>query len=640
MLADLPFELLSQIALHLPTAQSFYYLSLTCRRLCQFVAEDGWRTFAQHRFPSIPTAPHWKEASHALSTLSRNWDRRALAARYIHPDGLILRLPEGQRAQKWQKPQGQSMGFQPVIDAYEEWASDRWASRREVLTFSAGAELLFRIKDRGLEAAPGFTPHNADHRHPDSERYPARVHWVVYKPPEARQGLDDVTCLRLLRSLDSVRLNTAAESYEKLIFGTAKGDLKLVSISLLEDAGNGSDVTNATFATNQRPVRSMDLIPDGSRLATCLSDSTLALYPVPTENENQRITPSSEVDVLGGRTAGPPKRLWSTRWLSSDRLAVGLGPCDKPLHVYQVTESGLDAEPIRKFGIDGTEWGCDDRIDLRPEAAKRISSVYPIVTLPATSEAGHAAGNVFLTGCYDGIIRLHDLRSPHAHVSSYWDPIDDSAIYSLQAFGRERLAAGSAQSCAVKFFDLRVSGGRAYHYLDIRQAKSKSSSTLPRNDSFNRHGPDRRGWNLFLAPRPGNVENSRGSRRHPYNAGRREAQRAAESPIYSLCSPAPYSPSLFAGIENNIVQIDFTSTTDKHPDPLLSSELSEHRKSGHVDQPTWDSGGRVVNLAMYEHTLTGGIDLKVQVSPSEAANRRGMLEGYDDRWRESPKWRR
>ena len=123
--------------------------------------------------------------------------------------------------------------------------------------------------------------------------------------------------------------------------------------------------------------------------------------------------------------------------------------------------------------------------------------------------------------------RLHDMRSPHGHVGSYWDPIDDSAIYSLQTFGRERLAAGSAQNCAVKFFDLRVSGGRAYYYLDVQQSganlKTRSTPSLRHPEA---HSAERRGWNLFLSPRtrPSHFQNqlkhSRGR-----NAAARELRR-------------------------------------------------------------------------------------------------------------------
>lgn len=296
------------------------------------------------------------------------------------------------------------MGFQPMIDAYEEWTGASWTSRRELLAFSAGAEVLLRVKDYGSRRARGAKESRMNGAFPDARGGYSNVHWTTYKPPDTIQGLDDITCLRLLRSLDHVRSYQAADGHEPIIFGTAKGDLKLMKLPLVDDSEDMRVITSIKFDTKKRPVRSIDLTADGSRLAACLSDAALAVYPISIDNENTTTLPSSEIDALGIR-AGPSKRLWSTRWLSSDQLAVGLGPSDKPLHVYQVTESGLDAEPIRKFGIDGSEWGCDDRVDLRPESAKRTSSVYPIITLPTTAQSGDSPGDVFLTGCYDGIIR-------------------------------------------------------------------------------------------------------------------------------------------------------------------------------------------------------------------------------------------
>jgi hypothetical protein len=44
------------------------------------------------------------------------------------------------------------MGFQPVIDSYEDWTADKWSSRKEVLALGAGAELVVRLKTMGDRA--------------------------------------------------------------------------------------------------------------------------------------------------------------------------------------------------------------------------------------------------------------------------------------------------------------------------------------------------------------------------------------------------------------------------------------------------------------------------------------------------------
>ena len=62
--------------------------------------------------------------------------------------------------------------------------------------------------------------------------------------------------------------------------------------------------------------------------------------------------------------------------------------------------------------------------------------------------------------------------------------------------------------------------------------------------------------------------------------------------------------------------------------------------SGEIDaRGTGDREGDVVNLAMYEHSLRGGVDLKVQVKPGESGSQEATVNALDERWRERPKWR-
>lgn len=134
MLSELPYELLIQIVTHLPTAQSLLHLSLTCRRLREYVEREGYRVFVQSRFPSLDVPPYWTDAAHALTTLSRAWDRKAFIARYIEPSATVVRLPKGRQGpdheRRWRY---QTMGYRPVIDSYEDWIADDWSSRHEVL---------------------------------------------------------------------------------------------------------------------------------------------------------------------------------------------------------------------------------------------------------------------------------------------------------------------------------------------------------------------------------------------------------------------------------------------------------------------------------------------------------------------------
>ena len=121
-----------------------------------------------------------------------------------------------------------------------------------------------------------------------------------------------------------------------------------------------------------------------------------------------------------------------------------------------------------------------------------------------------------------------------------------------------------------------------------------------------KHG--RRNWNMFLGM---------GAKRYGSH----------ESPVYTLSRPSQCSPSLFAGIESTIVQIDMVSIMDPHPDsvfkdgPAMTGDWKDvHRK--------WDPQGDVACLPMYEHD-TGPVNLLRQ-RPVEYAE--GIIEGWDERW--------
>jgi WD40 repeat protein len=612
MLQELPLELLSQIVANLPTAQSVHHLSLCNHALHRFVEDQGWKIFVQTRFPSMPVRSHWREAAQSLTTLSRNIDRKAFLARYVEPSNFVVSLPQRELSTQSRKPRGQTMGYQPVIDSYEESTGSTWDARKQVLAWSAGSELVLRVKEMGgksLAPERRGTYSYLDH-------YGHRTRWFTYKPPKALEGRDDITCMKLLNGPYRAG-NPSGGSTEHVILGTASGNLHL---SHLEIDRSSYNTLGSVFETDRRYVRSADLSPkDQQILAACLADTSIVMYKVPeylysAPEDHERISPFCERSVL--LQPGKSHRIWSTKFLSDDLLALGLGPSAKPLHVYQVTHDGLSKDPIRKFSMDVTAWEYDDRIDVQKATKERTTSIYPVVPLPWTSTAGHTTGEVFLSGCYDGIIRVHDMRSRSAFESTYFDPADDCAIYSLQTLGRERLAAGSSRHSIIKFFDLRVAGGRVYHYADLGSSTSDGLETL----SISTPEEGRSGWNLFLNPRNQIQQRQR---------WQRAASRATESPVYSLSSPSPASPSLFAGVENNIVELDFVSMLDKHPDPIFARGLVRDPR-GNIDVvKSWNPKGDVLNFAMIEHTKM--MRLRTQAGVGRYA---GVIPRYDERWRD------
>lgn len=189
--------------------------------------------------------------------------------------------------------------------------------------------------------------------------------------------------------------------------------------------------------------------------------------------------------------------------------------------------------------------------------------------------------------------------------------------------GRERLLAGTATNSLLKVFDLRMMGGRVYSYINTDDQQSVSTPPLQRQKKFESETVNSiydGGWNLFACPR------SRDYYREHRN------RRGGDSPIYSLTSPSQYSPNIYAGVEDNVVLLNFTSSSDEHPDPLLCRSLYGTKATGLMAKRTWDPVGRCPSLSMYEQGSHGDLHLMRQrpigpLSPSDKT-----LPGYDERW--------
>ena len=613
-LTDLPPELLDHITAYLPTAASVAHLNRSNKSLHVYTEKDAWATFNRTRFPSLcPTNIHsQKDAARTLTTLSKAWDRRAFVARYIEPSGSIRAFPGDKIVDRWKRPRGQTIGFTPHIDVGEQTGNTR-QKRTETLAYSAGAEVC--VRQRRQQPSIGED-----------------VRWLTYRPFSAREGVDDITTLHLLRSqlgTESIDVNST-----RLIIGTANGDLQLLTLP-----PEGNEAPSTYFVTQGQPVRSSSLLQrdyQPALLAAELGDSRICVYEV--DATKNKISPSSSIDIKppvvtnGHQQQVKGHRAWSTCFLSASNLAVGVGPSTEPIHVYTLTQTGLDKAHVRKFSLQDPEAELrSDEVNLAAGgvAKKPMSSVYPIVPLPPSHTAAASQdGQVFLSGAYDGVVRLHDLRSNQDVEMTYSDPTDDSAIYSLLLRGQEKLVAGTSRHSLLKVFDMRL-GAKCYNYLD-----AGSQQNPPK--------PQTRNWNLFLRPQASPTNTARGW-------GSNQTRRAQASSIYNLASPSPSSPHLYVGLENTVVELAFTSVLDKHPDPAhfevwnpsrpsqpqANGHGGAYHKGGELGWNGWKSK-EVLDSAMYEQNA----DMKLwsQKSLWETWRTRHEKdesggEGLDERWK-------
>lgn len=410
-LTGLPLELLAQIVTHLESARAIAHLSLTCKRVHAFIESDGYRIFAQTRFPSIPipapmqtplsesTGPgqfypaldnkrrsYWQDAAHALTTLSRNWDRRAFIAQTIGPDAeKNERITRAETKLRNGRRQGQTMGFVPVVDSYEAWYGGDWDSRKEVVAWGAGAALTMRSKLMGKRAKDVMRDRRPDDGMSGLDAHQHRYEWATYHESGALEGRDDITTVNLM--------SQGLDELEQVIIGRASGDLARVRVNVTDRQSRRL----TSYATSGRPVRSATLSTGAEPLlAACLSDSTLAVYPA---QHDGLIQSTGEMTMFTSKNI---RRTWCSRFLNHGRLAVGLGPSPEPIHLYDIGRGELSIDSARKLSIEPT--GTETRVDILGHP-NHATSVYSFAPLNGIASSNITDGEVFLSGAYDGLVR-------------------------------------------------------------------------------------------------------------------------------------------------------------------------------------------------------------------------------------------
>ena len=631
-LSGLPNEILSLVSSHLDRPKDVLNLALSSRRLNEYTKLDGWKAFLKGRFRVSGLDADAQNAVHGLTTLYRNWDRKAFVARDVEPAPKLLSLNSWEE-RRWRGPRGQTMGYRPKIDSYGETLGS-WTDRREVLAWSAGTSILMRVQESGKKAERVWK--EREKIGPSGEDLDTFDHfghinsWYTYKIPQSSEGRDDITAIKLLRPHQT---NVGCNG---IAFGSASGHLSLLRVDTERRIS-----TEQSYATEGQTVGSLSISSTNNPLiAANLGDASVALYPIDM-NSDAEVSQQPLSQVTPIVTEIRNGRLWSCEFLSDKTVAVGLGPSYEPIQIYEVTPTGFTAEPIRKFNLDSKYWGGD-----RYSLEHLSTSIYPILPVPTDAQGGSDGGNVFLSGGYDGIIRLHDMRSRNGFETMFWDITNNSSVYSLAFQGLERVVAGTSMHSMLKVFDLRLSGSHAYHHLPVPttpKPTNHNNTKLPakRQDITLKPSvtsiatPTTGGWNLYINPRI------------PHQPSR---NRIADSPIYALSIPSPLSPNLYCGIEGSILSLTFLGITDRCPDPIIAPIVQRFPDTGHVDiKRTYNPSDDVLNLGMYEQGNEDGLGMQlmlqegVGMSVKKSAERRGeRFKGLDERWKdpseESERW--
>lgn len=522
MFSELPSEIIVHVTIYLPTISDLANLAQTCQRLHKIVnAEEPaiFRSFVQNRFPSIHTPAFWKDAARVLTARSRALDRLGIIGRFVIPPATTVRIGLNEPT----RLDNPTLGYRPAIDSYEIWNGERWADRREVLAWGAGHQIVMRAKQSGSRP---------------------KEQWVSFNDVEEASSYDDICGLHILQP--EFDKNT---SVEHMVFGRMRGDLVHVALSI----DNASHEYKQKFMTGGDLLEKTDL--EDHTLAAHFDNGSVALYHV--EIDHKEVEPFAWVTV--GSEVNGSKRSRYSKLLSSSKIAVATSQTDDSLSINTVSPDGVCLN--REIGVNSLNIG--DQAGRSAHAT--VSAIAPLNTHPFAG----SPGDVFLAAWGDRTIRyvghkviqnaemtthclprLHDLRSPNSYEATYQDTTDSNLIYSVQPFGHDRFLAGASGNAILKIFDLRMSN--AYNYLDAHFPPTKVQS--PPNPA-KRNGAQypRKDFSMFLSSQIPSAapRNPRANKRRPYRG-----------PIYTLSTPSPSSPTVYAGIVDAVIRLDFASTDD------------------------------------------------------------------------------
>lgn len=424
-LSTLPYEILRIITSHLPTTASIANFSATSKPLRSFVALEGWRVFVQTRFPSFHAAvlrasprriahtPDWRTWAQEQTLVSRNWQRRGFVATILEPD-VAVHVPSGPRrggggggvgrgTTRWAWTPGASKGRQtirylPVLDVYDSV----WSGGEEVLGIGAGPDLAVRKRSDG-----------------------GKTRWWGFESRDERAGRDDVTAVQLLRPGET----GGYAKGELAVVGRANGKLEMVALRTDSEAGGvGKPEVLGKYKTGGVAVKSAALLHRGGWegghemvVSAVLGNSTIALYPVNVPETTTAAAaaavvaqaPLSEIVLPDGEIP------WMTAFLSPSLLALG-ATSSAPLSVFAISsQEGIRRTPLRTFSA--TE--C---------AGIATMSVYATAPLPGSAGSSENAGDVFLGGWYDGVIRYCSLSFLFLSIHTTNITASDSTTYGPQ----------------------------------------------------------------------------------------------------------------------------------------------------------------------------------------------------------------
>ncbi|KAI0133534.1 F-box domain-containing protein [Xylariales sp. AK1849] len=569
-LETLPLDILLIILAYLDTARSIAGLAATCKRLYEVMKVNGWRMFVWNRFDSLTlpqsvTGGGWHGLAQELTKQSRDWERRAFSV--VSWTTPTKRPPRNQHnlgnVSVTRRFRMQTVPCQVMVDAT---LNIEGKARKETVVWGAGEDVVARI--RKTDSSP--------HKSED---------WFALEgaPLGFKSGKDDVTSISILEQPDA----TAS-----ILVGRASGDLRLLSMGRAsfgqtQVSFRPFQIEHSGAQIEQNEIQSCDIDSFRGSLAAVTKDTVLR-YPLAGQSAQTQqndsatdgilpphVNPTEALNLRAIYASRPFKFLRSIKFMGNGDLAVGMASSYEPLRYLTTTPTGSELIAVAKMSPSDR---CAESNTLNN---RDLGTVRDILPLDAASIAG-GHGNVVLSSYDDATIRLQDLRTSSAIDTIYQDHFEVSTpVGPLVSYGMDRFIAGSARSSTLKIFDFRWT--KRYHYTDALPCRAQPLLPLPRPPT--------------IVPSP----DVGGGRRCNHLLGRlcmcHALQRTdfyrpncnvylpvvhqSASPVYSLAKASDLSPTVFAGLAGELVEMSLGHSDDLgRPQPKYRAnpaEYSQHR---------------------------------------------------------------
>ncbi|KAI2610609.1 hypothetical protein GGR54DRAFT_374679 [Hypoxylon sp. NC1633] len=571
-LGALPADIIYIILAYLNTAKSVANLAATCKGLHNLVSGDGWRIFVTSCFNSftlsdVSSADEWRERARSMTSQSRDWDRRAFVVD-------ILKPPTKHSSRNFRRFHNtQSIPSNIIVDAHHR----RTGNDAQDLVFWGAGEDIF-----------GLLRHNMGTEPLIDEWFGRKGSMDGYS-----SGKDDVTCASILKES---KYHYGQGDSPQVLVGRASGHLRLLrmdprdfghsllnfrALDTLESQPNNE-------ATSQLEIQALD-INYGRGLFAAATKQNILTYPLSCDQqtapdgsgESSKEPPSvwaSEIFAMKEDARRPEafEYIRSVKFVNHDTLAVGLNKGCNPLQYLKYTPTGVRVSYAAKM----------DNGKCATYESNRMRTVRALLPVDTSSVAG-GSSNTLLSTWDDGTIRLQDFRTSSPIDMTYQDNFEVSPpVNALISRGLERFVAGSAYSPVLKVFDYRWP--RGYYHTEALSCGNDTPHPLPRHptveagpilpDSGARCRHETSTWCRWHALGRHDFYRPNFNMWLPIEAGN-------SSPVYSLASPSDESPTLFAGLSGNLVEMTCKSATwpeRRNNVRSVTQDLTYKRLSGGV----------------------------------------------------------